>query len=153
MDVRKSLKDVVAGLVFITFGLAFAYASLTYDLGTAMRMGPGLFPLVLAIVLVGLGVAIVIQGMVAGTQTPIGSVPWFPGALLIAALVIFASTVRGLGLVPSLMIAVFMSAFASRRTGVLGAAVMAVGLTILCTLIFVYGLGLPLQLIGPWLRF
>jgi hypothetical protein len=30
---------------------------------------------------------------------------------------------------------------------------MAAGLTIFCLAVFSYGLGLPLPLLGPWLRF
>jgi hypothetical protein len=152
MDARKPLKDLLAGLVFIAFGLAFGYACLGYEIGSATRMGPGFFPLVLAGILTVLGVIIVLKGITAPSERPMGPTPWFAGALLIAALVIFGSTVKGLGLVPALMIAVFMSAFASRRTGVVGAAVMTVGLTVVCVLIFVYGLGLPLRMFGPWLE-
>lgn len=153
MDVQKSMKDLLAGLVFIAFGLAFGYASLTYELGTATRMGPGYFPLVLAGILTLLGIVILFKGITAPSEEPMGPTPWFAGALLIGALFIFGFTVRGLGLVPALMIAVFMSAFASRRTSVVGAAVMTVGLTVLCVLIFVYALGLPLRMFGPWLSF
>ena len=151
MDAGKSPKDLLAGLVFVAFGLAFGSASLGYDLGSATRMGPGFFPLVLAGILTVLGAIIVFQGITVPSADRVGPTPWFAGTLLVAALVVFGLTVRGLGLVPALMIAVFMSAFASRRTGVVGAAVMSVGLTALCVLIFVYGLRLPLRMFGPWL--
>jgi hypothetical protein len=151
MDAGKSPKDLLAGLVFVAFGLAFGYASLGYELGSATRMGPGFFPLALAGILTVLGAIIVFKGITAPSASPVGPTPWFAGALLVAALAVFGLTVRGLGLVPALMIAVFMSAFASRRTGVAGAAVMSVGLTALCVLIFVYALGLPLRMFGPWL--
>jgi Tripartite tricarboxylate transporter TctB family len=153
MDTGKSPKDLLAGLVFVAFGLAFGYASLNYELGSATRMGPGFFPLVLAGILTVLGAVIVFEGVTTPSAGRMGPTPWFGGALLVAALVVFGLTVRGLGLVPALMIAVFMSAFASRRTGIVGAAVMTVGLTALCVLIFIYGLGLPLRMFGPWLGF
>jgi len=151
MDARKSLKDLIAGLIFIAFGLAFGYASLGYPIRTALRMGPGFFPLVLSGILIVLGAAILIQGFFATAESPIGPTPWLGLLLLVSALFIFGFTVHGLGLVPSLMITVFMSAFASRRTGILGALGLTVGLTLVCVLIFVYGLGLPLRLFGPWL--
>jgi hypothetical protein len=153
MDTRKSLKDLLAGLVFIAFGLAFGYASLGYDIGSALRMGPGYFPLFLSGILIVLGAVILVQGFFQTEESPISPTPWLALVLLVAALFIFGFTVRGLGLVPSLMITVFMSAFASRRTGVLGAIALTVGLTVVCVLIFVYGLGLPLRLFGPWLDF
>jgi hypothetical protein len=153
MDTRKSLKDLLAGLTFIAFGLAFGYASLGYDLGSALRMGPGYFPLLLSGALVVLGAVIVVEGFFETEEQPIGTAPWLALVLLVAALLVFGFTVRGLGLVPALVIAVFMSAFASRRTTLLSAIALAVGLTLLCVLIFVYGLGLPLRLFGPWVGF
>ena len=58
MTAQRSLKDLLAGLIFIGFGLAFGYATLGYQIGTALRMGPGYFPLVLAGIMVLLGVVI-----------------------------------------------------------------------------------------------
>jgi hypothetical protein len=149
-----SRKDVLAGLAFIAFGLAFGAASLGYQLGTALRMGPGYFPLVLAGLLVLLGVVIVAQAGAAGAdRTPIGRVPWRGLALLVGALVFFGLTVRGLGLAPSLFLTALASALASRRTGPIGAVLIAAVLTLLCVAIFSWGLGVPLPLLGPWLRF
>ena len=38
----------LCGAIFIAVGLLFAYQCLSLDIGTAFRMGPGYFPLVLA---------------------------------------------------------------------------------------------------------
>ena len=100
--------------------LPSAMPALGYEIGSATRMGPGFFPLVLARILTVLGAIIVFKGITRTIGEPGGSDAWFAGALLVAALVVFGLTVRGLGLVPALLIAVFMSAFASRRTGVGG---------------------------------
>jgi hypothetical protein len=54
--------------------------------------------------------------------------------------------------VPSTFVATLMSTFASRRTTVVGAALVTVGLTVLCVLIFVVALSLRLPLVGPWIR-
>ena len=45
-------KDLLAGGTFVGFGLAFAITSTTYEVGIALRMGPGYFPLVLGGLLV-----------------------------------------------------------------------------------------------------
>ena len=45
---RAGIKDILSGLIFVGFGAAFGYAASGYPLGTAFRMGPGYFPLVLA---------------------------------------------------------------------------------------------------------
>jgi len=154
MTAQKSLKDLVSGLIFIGLGLAFGYATLGYEIGTALRMGPGYFPLLLSGIMVLLGVVITVQSFATGPNaTPIGRVPWFALMLIIGALIFFGMTVRGLGLVPALFVTTFMSAFASERTGLVGAFVLAACLTLICFLIFVWALGLPLRVLGPWLSF
>jgi hypothetical protein len=151
---RGSLKDVLAGLIFIGIGLAFGIAAAGYEIGTALRMGPGYFPLVLAGVLVALGAAIVAQGFLAAADGGgIGRVPWRGLVLLLAALVFFGATIRGLGLAPALFVTAFMAALASRSNTAPAAAVLAAALTLLCVLVFSYGLGVPVPLLGPWLRF
>lgn len=154
MDTQRSLKDLFSGLIFIAFGLAFGYASLGYQIGTALRMGPGYFPIILAGILVLLGVVIILQSFVSGPdETEIGRVPWLGLVLIMGALVFFGVTVRGLGLAPALFVTTFMSAIASEKTGFVGALAMAAGMVVICMLIFVWALGLPLRVIGPWLSF
>ena len=154
MTLRTSLKDLLSGLIFIGFGLAFGYASLTYDLGTAMRMGPGYFPLILSGIIALLGAIITFQSFAAGPdEAPLDRVPWLGLVLILGALVFFGVTVRGLGLAPSLFVTTFLSAFASKRTSLVGAFVMAAAIDLLCMVIFVWALGLPLRALGPWLDF
>lgn len=154
MSAQKSMKDLLSGLIFVSIGLAFAYAALSYDLGTAFRMGPGYFPMILAGILVLLGVIILAQSLVTGPdETPVGGVPWLALILIMGALVFFGMTVRGLGLAPSLFVTSFMSAFASKRTGLIGALLLAAFLTLISMLIFVEALGLPLPMLGPWMNF
>ena len=154
MTAQRSLKDLLAGLIFIGFGLAFGYATLGYQIGTALRMGPGYFPLVLAGIMVLLGVVITVQSFATGPdEIPLGRVPWLGLVLIMAALAFFGLTVRGLGLAPALFVTTFLSAFASERTGVIGALIMAAGLVAVAMAIFIWGLGIPLQVIGPWLNF
>lgn len=152
MTGEKSAKDLLAGLIFLAIGLAFGYAALGYELGSALRMGPGYFPIILAGILVLLGIAILVQSFWSGPdEVAIGTVPWRGMILLLGALVFFGMTVRGLGLLPSLFVTVFMSAWASRSNSLLASLVLAAGLTLLCWVIFVWALGLPLQIVGPWL--
>ena len=66
---------------------------------------------------------------------------------------IFGASVRGLGLVAALAVAVFVTTFASRRMTVPMAAMLTLALTVFCVAVFSYGLGLPLRLKGPWLPF
>jgi hypothetical protein len=152
---NRAVPDIVAGLIFVAFGLAFAIASLRYELGTPLRMGPGYFPLALGGILVLLGLLIVGKGFIAGAgaEGRLGGVPWRALVLIVVAVLFFGLTVRGLGIVPATAVSALLTALASYRTGILAALATAAGLTLLCVLIFVLALQLRLPLFGPWLPF
>jgi hypothetical protein len=146
-----NFKDVAAGLIFIAVGAFFAvsaYAQLR--VGTTFRMGPGYFPILIGLVLVGLGTAIVVRSL-GHVATPFGPVPWRGIVLITLAPIVFGTTIEGLGLVPSVVLTVLVSGFASRRMGAPLAIALSVGLSVFCVLVFKLGLGLPLQMFGPWL--
>jgi hypothetical protein len=145
-------KDILAGLTFVGFGLAFAVLATGYEVGTLVRMGPGFFPLVLGGLLVLLGGVIVAKAFLDGEGEALGAIPWRALGLILGAVLFFAITVRGLGLVPATFVTALMSAFASRRTGVVAALLITVGLTVLCIVIFVGALSLRLPLVGPWIQ-
>ena len=109
VNLHDARKDLLAGGTFVGFGLAFAITSSTYGVGSGLRMGAGFFPLVLGSLLVVLGILIAVKGFVAADSDDIGPVPWKALALLVTALLFFGFTVRGLGLVPALLVAVFLS--------------------------------------------
>ena len=151
LAVRHALKDILAGTVFIVFGGAFALGSLAYDIGTPLRMGPGYIPLALGGLLAGLGVLIIIKGFLAGEGEPIGEVEWRPLVFITAALLFFGITIRGLGVVGALFGATLLASLARSRTRPVEGLVIAVGLTILSVIIFIFALQLRLPLVGPWI--
>ena len=150
-EVRLALKDVLAGSIFIALGVAFAAGSLAYDIGTPVRMGPGYVPLVLGLVLAGLGVLVIVKGFIAGEGEPIGEVDWRAVVLITAALLFFGVTVRGLGVVGALFGASLLAALARSQTSIREALVIAVGLTVLSVVIFIVALQLRLPLVGSWI--
>ena len=154
MQRPRSLRDILSGLIFVGIGLAFGIAAAGYPLGTAFRMGPGYFPLVLASVMVVLGLAIVGKGILATMpDDPPAPIPWRGLVLLLGAILFFGATIRGLGLAPALFLTVFASAMARRRNTPFSALLLAAGMTVFCVVIFSYGLGVTIPLVGPWLRF
>ena len=77
-----------------------------------------------------------------------GAVPWRAIALLTASIFVFGAGVDPLGLIPALLVTTFLAGLADRDNSVLAAAVIAVGLTAACVVIFVLLLQLRLPLIG-----
>jgi len=145
--------DAVAGAVFMAFGLFFGLSSLLrLEIGSALRMGPGYAPLVLASVLLLLG-ALILLGSLRSAPEAVGRLAWRGMLFLLPAPILFGLTVRGLGFVPAIFLATLLAAFASPRMRPGAALLLAVAVTVFSTLIFSVGLGLPFRRFGPWLPF
>ncbi|GAA4457670.1 tripartite tricarboxylate transporter TctB family protein [Phytohabitans houttuyneae] len=153
MERRRSFPDVLVGGIFVLIGGAFAVGSLSYELGTPLRMGPGYFPLLVGAILAALGLGIVLKGLVAGEVVSFGTVPWRAVGVIVLALLFFGFTVRRLGFVPTSAVTALLTTFASTRVRPLMAVAVAAGLTLASTLIFVVALQLRIPLFGPWLPF
>lgn len=163
----RSNADLVAGLVFTAFGLAFGIGSLRYDIGSMREMGSGYFPLLLAVVLVGLGIGTVAKAYTSpdthlpGELPPEGEGPpeglrfgrviWRPILLITAASLFFAFTVDGLGLLPATFGTALIATFAGSAMKPVRALVIAAALTLGCYVVFVLLLQLRLPLLGDWL--
>ncbi len=150
-SLRFDTANLLCGLLFIGLGLFFVIQSFSLELGTAFRMGPGYFPLVLAGVLTLLGVVILVQS-VKVTGEAIGAIAWRGMLFILPAPIVFGLLVRGAGFVPALFVAAFIASFASERLRVPAALALATGITFFSVLVFSYGLGLPFERFGPWFR-
>lgn len=145
--------DALAGLVFILFGLLFGVQSLGLEIGTAFRMGPGYFPLVLSGLLILLGLLIAARSVQGRGSDGIGPLAWRGALFILPAPIFFGLTVRGLGFVPAIFLTALIAALASMKMRLPWALVLAASVTIFATLVFSYGLGLPFRRFGPWLSF
>jgi hypothetical protein len=94
----KSQKDFFSGLMFMGVGVAFAWGSTSYSVGTGARMGPGYFPLMLGILLAILGSAIAFKALVVETENgdKIGAWARRPNGFIIGANVLFGILLGGL---------------------------------------------------------
>lgn len=155
LDVVLKREDLLAGALCVLIGMGFAlYTLLTLKIGTPSRMGSGFFPLVLGGLLAVLGIAIVIRGAIrtgaittAEDDVELGPVPWRGIVILALAPVLFALTVRSLGMVLATALCVAVVCFASSRVTMRMAVVVTIGLTTLCVAVFSFGLGVTLPLL------
>ena len=94
----KSQKDFFSGLVFTLVGASFAYGATSYNIGSAARMGPGYFPLLLGIILALIGAFILFKSLVVETPTgdAIGAWAWKPLIFIIAGNLLFGILLGGL---------------------------------------------------------
>lgn len=144
--------NALCGAIFIGIGGFFIYQCLGLDIGTAFKMGPGYFPLVLALILALLGVVILIQATRVHGE-PLGPIALRGMLFILPAPIVFGLTVRGLGFVPSLFITALIACFASHRMKPLTAIALSIAITVFSVAVFSYALGLPFERFGPWVRF
>ncbi|ARO25501.1 tripartite tricarboxylate transporter TctB family protein [Rhizobium sp. S9] len=144
--------NAICGALFVATGAFFVYQSVGLDLGTALRMGPGYFPFILACALILLGAIIFIQALRVEGE-PVDPFAWRGMLFILPAPVFFGLTVRGLGFAPALFFTAFIACFASRKMNLVFAVVLSLLLTIFSVAVFSYGLGLPFERFGPWVRF
>ena len=139
-------RNLWVGLFFVLVGVVFAAMALTkLPIGTAAQMGPGYYPILLSIILIGLGTAIAF-GFGGESEDP-GEIISLRGFLLVAgAPVIFALTIRTLGFLPATFLAVFAASLADRSATLVQALVTAIGLTVFCVAVFIYGIEMPYPL-------
>jgi hypothetical protein len=145
------IKNVAASGILLAVGVGFGLTSVfAMDVGTAFRMGPGYFPLVLSIVISVIGVLVGIRAVTEGVEFHPQIAPVRALAAVIAAPILFGLTVRGLGFVPAVALTTLAAVLATGQRP-LAALLITVGITVFCLAVFYYGLGLPVRLIGPWL--
>lgn len=149
MSAIRNPKDFWAGLIYIGIGLGAFYIAQDYEMGTAVRMGPGYFPRVLGMVLALIGFASLARSFLRPGEA-VGRMAWRAVLLVLGATAIFGVLVRGAGLVISLFVLVLVSAYASRQFRLPSTVLLAAGLAVFSALIFLKGLGIPLPLLGSW---
>jgi hypothetical protein len=139
-------KDAWAGLLLIAVGAGAILVARDYPFGTALRMGPGYFPVVLGALLILFGLAILIGGLRRGERIA-GS--WSPRALVVLplALILFGLLMQHAGFVPAMLVLIVASAAAGTEFRFVEVTLFALALTALAVAVFVWGLGLPYPLL------
>lgn len=145
----RSTKDFWTGLIYIVIGLSAVLIGREYGMGSAVRMGPAYFPLILGMILIAIGAIAVIRAFIV-QGTPIGGFAIKGLLLVISSVFLFGLIVRDAGIVIALPLLVILSAVASSRFRWLPTIALAAGLTVFCVFVFIKGLGVPLPLLGPW---
>ena len=139
-------KDVWAGLLLIAVGAAAIVVARDYSFGTALRMGPGYFPVMLGALLILFGLAILAAGLRRGERIA-GS--WSLRALVVLplSLILFGLLMTHAGFVPAMLVLILGSAAAGGEFRLVEVLLFALALTALSVVVFVWGLGLPYPLL------
>jgi Tripartite tricarboxylate transporter TctB family len=139
----RAPKDFWTGVMFIALGVIAMVVSRNYSLGTAGRMGPGYFPLLLGSLLAVIGLALVVRAFVID-GAPLERIALGPLCLIVLSVILFGALLQRAGLVIALIVVIGVSALASRQSRPLEVAALAAVVTAFSVAVFVYGLRLPL---------
>ncbi|GGE37960.1 membrane protein [Agaricicola taiwanensis] len=142
-------KDLASGVLFTLLGLGGLIISTSYRMGTLAQMGPGMFPAMLNVAIAAGGAFVAVRSLMASdASAPIERFHFRPLIAVLAAIVSFGLAIRPLGLIPAIFLLVGISRLANSDGGWLETVVMSLILAAVCVGIFIYGLGLNIEL-GP----
>lgn len=157
--------DTLAGLMFIAVAAAALWISRDYPLGTLRRMGAGYMPQLLAWALMGLGIIVLCQGLLAGDRSAHTSAadPESDSAdhkqnlwsvvFVTASLVAFALSIERFGLIIAILLLVAIASFAYRGLRWWETLLTALFMIALSWAVFVLGLGISVKVLPeglPW---
>lgn len=131
----------------MAFGAFFClYSVFNYQIGTASRMGPGYFPMVLGGFLFFLGLLVSLKSLLFVSSEEdggkFGKFDWYSFFVILGSVVIFALLLRPGGLIPATAAMIFLSSFANRPFRWLPTLCLCALLSLAVWLIFVVGLNL-----------
>lgn len=145
MHLIKGPKDFWAGILFVALGIFAIAVGSGYTLGTAARMGPGYFPRILGILLIGLGAIIALQGL----RVPGEAVPrwhWRPTLVVLGSVVVFGLVVDKVGMAIGTVLLIVGASAASHEFRPKEAIVAGVLLSALACGVFIVALGVQLPI-------
>jgi putative tricarboxylic transport membrane protein len=141
----RDRRNFACAVLFVGFAALIGGGALTLRIGTAAAMGPGYFPLALALILGVLGLLIGI-GSLRVDGPSIDAVGWRGLVLVTLAIVTFGATIQRWGFVAAVVAGVALAVLATPRFGWRAGIATTLVLLVGCWLVFVRGLGLPVRL-------
>ncbi|MBP0445379.1 tripartite tricarboxylate transporter TctB family protein [Roseomonas sp. SSH11] len=144
-------RDVIGGLLLLALGVATVIGGEEYAIGTARRMGPGYFPVLLGYICAALGLAVIAKGFIRRLwdegEMQLPSVRAILGITGSVAAFILAG--QHLGLVPAILALVVIGGFVDRGNTPRSIILLAIGVAAGGVALFSYALGIVFRLF-PW---
>lgn len=143
----------LTAICLFVLGGAIAASALSYEIGTLRRMGPGYFPMLLGIALCLIALVMFFQrsddeakGATTGEQASRSN--WRALLFPLAGILAFAFLIKAAGFVPALFTGAVLAGLADPKNRLVELGIIATLVTGFAALIFVYGLGIPVQLVA-----
>jgi hypothetical protein len=146
-------KDFWTGVLYMAVGLGALLMARRYTFGSTAHMGPGYFPTAVALLLAAIGAFIVARSFFTEGAS-VGRIAFKPIVLVLGSTIAFGFLINRAGLLVAGVVLVLGCAAASDRFRLEWVALLGmIGLIAFCAVVFVFGMGIPMPLVGPWLSF
>jgi len=146
----KGPQDFIGGLVLVAVSIFALWACSDLQGMHGFSFGPGTAPRMFAVLLMGLGAAVAVVGIIKEGPALQG-LSWRGPLFVMAGIVFFALAIRPLGLIVSGLATFLISALGSHETRWVEATIVGICLTVGCAFLFPYVLGLPMPLFPHFL--
>jgi hypothetical protein len=138
-------RDAVGGALLVAVGAVFAiYSWIHYPLGSVTRMGAGMVPFSLGVLLAILGGMVFMTSL--SREGSFTEIRVATPLVILASVVVFALVIIPFGLLPAAFLATLIAAFADLSFRPVRNVILAAVLSAVAYLIFAVGLQLPIPL-------
>ena len=135
--------DLWAGLLCLALGLGVVWIGGDYPLGTGGRIGSGYAPRLLGLLLIGLGLLLAFRAPWTADGIDMTFRPR-PVLLVLVSVLAFAIVFQWAGLVPAILVSVFIATWAAPENGWPSAIGLGILLAFFSWALFVKALRLPI---------
>lgn len=144
---RVNLSELSGALFVLFLAIFVVVIASDYTIGTLGRMGPGYFPIVLGVLLLGLGVALLAEVWRAPKENAV-RLPPRPLVMVSLGVVCFAFLVERAGIVVAICALVGLSSLAESPVRPFTIVIIAAVMSLMGIFVFIRLLGLPLSVFG-----
>lgn len=142
----RDQRGFLAGVLLVVLGVAMLYLVWTYPVGTATRMASGYWPRIVAYLLIAVGLLNCIAAYLSYQRTSVSLPPLRQLFFVPIGILLFGFTIERLGFAIASALLIGISAMASRESRLVETIVLAVGLIVFCSVLFITLLGLSIRL-------
>lgn len=144
---KRDYRDMTAGALLLMLGLAAAwYAYENYRIGTITRMGAGMVPMSLGVMLAGLGLMLMIGGWFRKGIIP--EVRILTPICIFGSIAVFGLMIQPFGLLPAVLASTTVASLAEKEFRPVRILVSGLILCAVAWGIFVFGIGLSIPLVA-----
>lgn len=144
----KNQQDMGCGAIFVALGALCLYLGRDYRFGSLAAVGPGFMPKTAAVILIGIGLVLCLKALF-GAAGPKIWIPLKATVLILGACLLFALTLRPLGLVVATLLTVVVARVAHRPFNAWRSLLLGLAIALVMTALFIWGLGLQIRAFGP----